>query len=65
MDIPQVSYDGAEVFQLRRLFILKKTDKIEHIDNHGPYRYGYLLIVHDTRMTIEKIKNMLSSVSTT
>lgn len=44
-DVPQGTFDGAEVSQLMGLFIMNKINKIVHTDNHGLYRNDGLSVV--------------------
>lgn len=57
-DVPQGSFDSAEVSELMSLYIFNKINEIFHVDSHGLYRDDGLMIVLDIRKVNERIRKI-------
>lgn len=55
-NVPQGSFDGAEVAELMEHFISNKINKIVHIDDHGLYKDDGLITVADNKKANDRIK---------
>lgn len=61
-DVPQYSFDGAEVSELMGPYLRNKINKIVYINDHGLYRGDRLMAVADKRRVNDKIRQELPKI---